>query len=155
VVVKRSPTNAPQVDAVPGFEREPKVYPIDWVDGEWAGMSVSVRKMRYGDLLDGGVTLDWSATGTPRTEFLEGLAATTRALSSVLDSWNLTRKGKPIPATLEGLRSLDEDQAIAIVMTWAVKFVGVSVPLERPSDSGATSPDLSIPTETLSPSLAS
>lgn len=139
-----------------GFQRPPKLYPLEWTAGEWTGMQVTVRRMSYGHMLDGGVTLDWNAPGTPREEWLAGIRATTAALASVLESWNLLdTDGEPVPCTLEGLRSREDDQAIAIVMAWAVRVLGVSVPLDKRSDGGATSLEASIPMATSSENLAS
>lgn len=147
---------APAPDATPGFQREAKTFPVEWTKGEWTGMWIRVRRMKYGAMLAGGVTLDWATTSTPRPEWLAGLRATSQALADVLDSWNvLDTDGAPVPATYDGLCSLDEDQAIAIVMGWAVQFLGVSVPLEQRSGSGATSPEASIPMETSSPNRES
>jgi len=147
---------APEEVAPAGFQRKPKLYPLEWVDGDWEGMKVTVQRLSYGEMLDGGVTLDWSQEGTPLEEWRAGLKATTAAFASVLESWNLLDEdGHPVPATLDGLRSLKDDQALAILMTWAVRVLGVSVPLGGRSGSGETSVEASIPMETSSPSLAS
>lgn len=138
------------------FQRKAKVYPLEWNEGDFAGMIVRVGPLRYGDMLDGGVTMGWNTPSTPRAEWLAGLKATSEAMASVLIDWNLDDEaGNPIPATLAGLRSIDEDQAVAIVMSWAVSVLGISVPLERPSDGGEQSLVESMPMETVSSSLAS
>lgn len=138
-----------------GFRRKPKLFTLEFT-GEWEGMIVSVKPMRYGDAADGNVTLDWAQPGVSRDEFHGGLARTSAAFAGVLHAWNLLDEhGEPVPATLEGLRSLDDDQGFRIVMAWAFRAIGVSAPLAGPSSSGETSPEASIPMETLSPNQES
>ncbi|HET9889643.1 MAG TPA: hypothetical protein VFQ42_04005 [Mycobacterium sp.] len=150
---RRPAKAAPVEDATPeGFRRKPNLFTLEFGDGEWAGMRVSFRPMRYRVIFEGGLTMDWAAGGATRDEFLDGLRRTSEAAASVLESWNLLDDdGEPVPATLEGLLSLDQDHGLKIVLAWAFRAIGVSAPLGAPSSSGGTSPEASIPMETLSP----
>ena len=78
--------------------------------------------------------------------------------AAALDSWNLTRKGEPVPATAAGVHSLDLDFALELIMAWmeAIGSVGESSPLANGSRSGASSAlEASLPMESLSASLPS
>lgn len=145
----------PEVVVQAGFCPEPTLYTLTFVEN-LAALVVKVRPMSFGDMLERDITLDWSAPGVPVEVRREGLRVTSTAFASVLAEWNLTdRDGTPVPATWQGLCSLDDGLAQTIVMVWAIRVLGVSVPLAGRSTSGETSPAVSIPTETLSPSLAS
>jgi hypothetical protein len=150
---RSAPAPTPTLTSEPtGYQRKPKLYVLPFI-GEWAGMEVTFRPMRYGDLLDGGITLDWMQPDTPPDEWLAGMTALCEAAASVLVGWNIVDDtGNPVPATLEGLRSLDQDQGVAIVMAWALRVIRVAAPLDDRSSSGATSPAPLIPMESPSPS---
>lgn len=74
-----------------------------------------------------------------------------RAFGDHLVSWNLTRKGEPVPATKESLDGLDVMFVLDLVMAWLDGFQSVPGPLEDASNSGATSQVPQIPMEPLSP----
>lgn len=152
----RRAATPPVVDAPPEvFQRQEKRYTLDFI-GEWAGMIVSFRPLPFRYVVENAVTLDWASGDSSRDEWQAGMLATARAAAVALESWNVVdRTGQPVPATYEGLCSLDQDQAIAIIMAWAFRVIGVSAPLGERSPSGATSEEASIPMATSSPSLAS
>lgn len=53
----------------------------------------------------------------------------------VLRDWNLSGEdGKPLPATGESCTNLPDDWFQALMNAWTDKLVGVSVPLDRPSN---------------------
>lgn len=71
-----------------------------------------------------------------------------------LRSWNCERDGEPIPATLDGLLSLDADFAAKILLSWFDAIGGTDIdkgPLDRRSTNGLPSvAPMTIPTEVLS-----
>jgi len=73
-----------------------------------------------------------------------------------LVSWNLTSKGEPVPATAEGLRSLDTGFARELVKAWLEAVSGV-IPagLGKDSPSGGTSGEASLGLANSSKSLPS
>lgn len=155
-VVRRPAVAKPVQDAVPGFQRPPKLYSLEFMEGtELHGLVVKFRPLRYGDALERNVTLDWLAEDVEPVDWMAGMRRTAEAMASVLHSWNaLDDDGAPVPTTFEGLCSLDQDMATSIVVGWALRVIGVSSPLDERSASGETSPELSIPMEPSSPSLA-
>jgi hypothetical protein len=77
-----------------------------------------------------------------------------------LVSWNVMDEQPdgshvPVPATFEGLMSQDFDQIFRVIQAWQTAVAGVAAPLARSSTVGATSAEVSLPMEILSPSQAS
>lgn len=56
-----------------------------------------------------------------------------------LVSWTLLRKGKPIPATVEGMALLDAGLQTRMIAMWAEAIGTVSLPLSDASPTGPTS----------------
>lgn len=68
-----------------------------------------------------------------------------------LVSWDLEEEdGTPIPATKDGVLSLEVDTVLVIVNAWTFAAKGVSVPLPEPSSDGERQTlEASIPMETM------
>lgn len=78
-------------------------------------------------------------------------ALITEFATDVLQEWNLKEEdGTEIPATKEGLMSLEPQMALDIIKAWVEGLVNVRAPLGESSSSGASLPEVSIPMETLS-----
>ena len=56
-----------------------------------------------------------------------------------LESWNVTKRGEPVPATFEGLDSLDVVFAMAIIRAWMTGTVAADEELGKDSPSGESS----------------
>lgn len=69
-----------------------------------------------------------------------------------LVSWNLEEEesGDPIPCTVDGLMSLDDDYVLAIISAWVEAVGGVPDSLKERSSAGPLSGVESIPMEILS-----
>lgn len=50
-----------------------------------------------------------------------------------VESWNLERKGQPVPITANGLLSLDRDFVRSATLAWLRGVFGINAPLEQPS----------------------
>ncbi|MFD5814419.1 hypothetical protein [Streptomyces sp. NPDC127038] len=131
-----------------GFKRNPKIYRLKWEDGDYSGLEVSIRSLNMGQLLE--AKSGKSASGK------DGLEGTVELLADRIVDWNLEdEQGTPVPATLEAMKGEDDDLILDIINKWMEAVSGVPAPLEMPSPSGEISQVASIPTEALSPSLAS
>ncbi len=73
----------------------------------------------------------------------------------VLESWNVERRGEPVPATYEGLRLLDVTFVMAIIGAWLTGTTGADEELGKDSASGGTSPGGQAAMAALSASLPS
>jgi len=70
------------------------------------------------------------------------------AFAGALRSWNLTRKGKPVPATLAGVKSLDMVFLLQLIEPWIANSAAVAAEKEAErSEIEATLP--SLPVESL------
>jgi hypothetical protein len=131
-----------------GFKRNPKIYRLKWEDGDYAGLEVNIRSLNMGQLLE--AKSGKSASGK------DGLEGTVELLADRILDWNLENEdGTPVPATLEAMKGEDDDLILDIINRWMEAVSGVQAPLDATSPSGEISQVASIPTEALSPSLAS
>lgn len=131
-----------------GFKRNPKIYRLKWEDGDYAGLEVNIRSLTMGQLIE--AKSGKSASGK------DGLEGTVELLADRILDWNLEDEdGTPVPATLEAMKGEDDDLILDIINRWMEAVSGVPAPLDETSNSGEISQVASIPTEALSPSLAS
>lgn len=140
-----------------GYTVPRTVYRLEFDDEQHAGMVVRVRAMSMADAMT-AFELSWLSIKDGTVDQRQAKVDELHRLfvTHVVD-WNLTEPdGTPIEPTLEGLRSLEPQFIGLLVGVWQRGRTAVPAPLERPSDGGAPSvPEVSIPMEPLSPSLAS
>lgn len=93
-------TSAPP-DPSEGFEAPETLYRLTFEDPAMAGLVVTIREPSIDDLL--------AMTGmeVPDAKKMDPakIRAMFKSFADLLDSWNITRKGVPVPATLEGVTS--------------------------------------------------
>lgn len=131
-----------------GHKRNPKIYHLKWEDGDYEGLEVHVRSMTMGQLISARTGKGYNGK--------DDIGGSVELLADRIVDWNLEDEdGTPVPVTLEAMHEEDDDLILAIISRWMEAVAGVSAPLDETSNSGATSPVASIPTEALSPSLAS
>lgn len=75
---------------------------------------------------------------------VDGLVNAAREVSEAFirlgrPTWNLTRDGEPIPATVEGMLSLDLRLIFAIVSEWVGQFGQAPLPSSEASSNGSRS----------------
>ena len=102
--------------------------------------------------LEGGLSF-LGLVGLMNAEFSEQLARTSEMVdvfASVLESWNVTRKGAPVPATKDGLLSQKPQFVIAVVTAWMDAVMGVSGPLGDGSSPGDGLMEATLPMSPLS-----
>lgn len=134
-----------------GFKRAKKVYNLVFADPDMEGLEVKARSMPLGDLMAMADTIDniGQATIGDVDEMLAKFA-------EVLVSWNLEDDDDmPVPTTLDGLKSQDQEFVFAVVVSYVNAVTGVSAPLPQTSPGGEPSLAASIPMDVSSPSLAS
>lgn len=73
----------------------------------------------------------------------------------VLEEWNAKRKGVPVPATLDGVRSVGSKFFTTVVGAWLTENVEADEDLGKDSGSGTTSPEALTAAAGLSRSLPS
>lgn len=132
-----------------GYEAGVRAINIQFAPGhEHHGAEARVEGMAIGEYM--------AATGLDGGDG-DNAASSMERFSKRLLSWNLTVKGVAVPATPEGLAQIDQGLARALQNAYVEAIIGVhnSDPLPQSSPSGEPSLVESIPTEELSPSLAS
>jgi hypothetical protein len=84
-----------------GFEAPETLFRLIFEDPDMAGLEVMVHEPTIDDMLTlGGIDAAGAKSMDPAA-----VRAMFKAFAGLLDSWNLTRKGVPVPATLEGVLS--------------------------------------------------
>ncbi len=104
-----------------------------------------------------------SAPAEIRPGDVEGMAAIVElaeTFADVLIDWNYTEQagdGEPesVPANKDGLLGMDYPMLHVVIDGWLSAVAGIADPLEQPSSSGDTQPEVFIPTEALSGSQPS
>jgi hypothetical protein len=131
-----------------GYVPPVKTYRIDVADGEHAGLSMTLSAVNvaaYLDLLDA------------ETNTIAGSTAEMRAMladfaANVID-WNLeTKDGVPIPATLDGLRTLTFDFALVLCGHW-LSAMGTVEPAPAPGAPLDGFDETDLPMTVLTPAL--
>ncbi|WP_433893033.1 hypothetical protein [Streptomyces sp. CA-111067] len=118
-----------------GYRPKRKTYDLKF-DPAHAGMEITVRDMTSGEVIE-----------LPDQATHEALVT---AFAGQLASWNLEDdKGKPLPATLEGVLTLDRSLNVVIVEAWLDAVNGVDAPLVPSSPGGGPSPEVPIPMDVL------
>lgn len=101
------------------YELEDKILKLRFEDYE--GLEVTARAPSLGELLE---LQDLAGNrGTAA-----GIRELFKAFAGYLDGWNLTRGGKPVPATFEGLLGLDPEFVEKISTGFMRAVTGAEVP---------------------------
>lgn len=137
-----------------------KNYRIIWPeDHELGGLEVVFRPVSVGESLAfmQASSADSDATDADLRVQLRQMA---EQVAEFLVSWNITDEGPDgepvaVPATLDGVLTLDGRTLRAIAQEWNVAVLTPAAPLSRPSGSGERFPEGSIPMDALSESPSS
>lgn len=125
-----------------GFEVKRTTARLIFDDPEMAGAEVVCRGVPLGTYFELAKLQDVGTDG--------GLQLMQTFAEKVLDEWNLQEEGVAIPATFDGLMSLEPGMAMAIIDAWIRSVVTVKAPLAEPSTDGDLSAAASIPMVPLS-----
>lgn len=139
-----------------GFKPKKTIYTLDFqnLGDDFEGLQVRTGMLSLGAFLKISSLVD-----TPAAQMTEGdVDELFGQFAGILLDWNIEDDDdKPVPATKEGLYSLEFPFTMRIILTWrdAMKGVADDDPLAGDSDSGATSLEESMPMESLSGNRAS
>lgn len=148
-----------------GYVRKPKIYKLTWADDtEYAGLEVRARGAQLGTLLE-LMTLATQVRDTRDAESgVEVVKSLLTGFAAVLVSWNLEEpvdeddldgEARPVPATLDGLKSQDLPLVMTVIEEWIEAVSGTPGDLGKGSSSGGTSPGGSPTTEASLAALSS
>lgn len=133
-----------------GYREQPQTIKLKFApDDKLYGLEVRLRGLSIGEYL--------KLTGLDGSDG-EGIGGGIQRFAESLIEWNLEdADGQPIPTTLEAVQQRDKELILRLATAWldAVNGVHEGDPLPASSPGGEPSLVASIPTETLSPSLAS
>lgn len=133
-----------------GSRRNPTLYKLRFgEDTEYADLEMTMRSVTIGEMAR------FRGMGSSDSE-AEAQDKLLDLIASRLLEWNREEEdGTPVPATREGLEGEEIEFLYVVISKWNEAIRGVAAPLESSSPDGETSPEVNIPTEALSSSLAS
>jgi hypothetical protein len=137
-----------------GYKRKRTIYRLKFEDPEMDGLVVDTTGADIAEFVVIGELADLATDLT--TANLAAAAAAmldVKALfASHLVAWNLEDDDDvPVPATVEGVCTQDDDFILDLTTAWMEAVGGVSGPKEPTSNGGSPFPVASIPMEPLSP----
>jgi hypothetical protein len=136
-----------------GFKAR-RVFVLEFADMD--GLEVKARSTTIDNFMDISNLTELSPGALFTDEDRDKLDKLREAFAECLVDWNLEEDdGSPIPATLEGLRSLDYDLVVSITRAWMDAVASVSPGKDSRSNGGSPSVEASIPMAALSESQAS
>jgi hypothetical protein len=121
-----------------GYKVEKKAYRLKFEDRP--GLEVTAASLPLGDFLN--VT---KLAGGSAAEAAENAADLFSAFADSLISWNIEDDNGPVTPDLAGIKTLDFDFVIEIVMAWVQAMGGVDNPLQKGSSNGETSLESMMP----------
>ena len=121
-----------------GYEVEEKAFKLKFEDRP--GMEVIAGSLELGEFLE--VTKLAGVDASEATQHAEQLFT---FFADALISWNLTKKGEPVPTTLAGIKTLYFDFALEIVLAWIKAMGEVDNPLPKGLNGGGTALESTMP----------
>lgn len=154
-----------------GFQPPRKTYILDFEGTELDGLEVKARSAPLGMMLELGKLADGFGS-TPDVEEIAGLSeqeqismvrgsmdslrSIVELYAQVLVSWNYEDEhGQAVPATVEGMLTLDPPHMMMIIQAWRQAVVAVPPASSPTSSAGALSEVPPLPMAPLSTGLAS
>lgn len=128
-----------------------KLLVLRFEDPDFEGIEVRIRSTSLGKV----VALRDQADAARRGSGLDEISELVDQFVEKLDSWNIEDDNGAVPPTREGLLSLDFTDALYLITSWFDAMTAVDNDLKKESTSGTSSPEVSIPMETLSSSQES
>jgi hypothetical protein len=125
-----------------GFEAPGTGNKLDFTGTKYEGLEVTVDSAPLGLLT--GVMEDYTVLTAEQVDLAAAMPVVTKLLdnfAAVLEDWNVEKHGKPVPPTIEGLRTLDLQFVMAVIGAWLTGTAQAPDPLPGNSGSGMTSPE--------------
>lgn len=123
-----------------GFEAPGTGNALNFAGTKYEGLEVTVDSVPFGMLM--AVMGDYEAATSGALTSAQAMPLIDRLIDrfgELLESWNVTRRGEPVPPTAEGLRSLDAAFVLEIMGAWLTGSVQADEELGKDSGSGGTS----------------
>lgn len=139
-----------------GFKVPKRTIPLNFKGTELEGLEVNIKPLPLGEYLEfqKGFRRLVESSNEVTEEDEQFFIDTINCFAQVIDSWDLEdENGTPVPATRDGIMSLDSVFVIALLDAFMAAIEGVDEDLGKDSTSGPNLEGLdSIPMEPLSPS---
>lgn len=131
-----------------GKRRDPKKYRLTFGDGDYEGLSLTLRSITIRQMQALRSSEDETESGA--------LHRMCTLIAEHLVEWDREdESGQLLPATMESLLDEEPELISLIVSEWTQAIAGAPAPLESDSSGGVISPVESLLTEVPSESLAS
>ena len=123
------------------YVRKKKTYCLDWAEGPFKGLEVKVSSLPIGRFLEIAPKID-GLGGEITPEVVGMLMPALQELADAILGWNIEDEDEagnttPVPATLDGLLTLEPGEMTAILQAWISAGTQVPGPLEQRSPNGS------------------
>lgn len=141
-----------------GYKPRSTIYTLDFDGTDWDGLEVRMRATKLGNLFGSagilGIVEKIGRNSLPSSEEMALALSQYEVIAEHLVSWNIDADDdSPLPATLDGLKTLEVPLVMAISNTWQAAMQDVAPPL--PAGSSVGLPDVPLPMASIPASLAS
>jgi hypothetical protein len=132
-----------------GYEPPGTGHVLDFSETDLAGLEVTMGPLTLGAMLEMDELSEAIDAGAATPEQSRTFF---RTFAGSLESWNVTSKGQPVPATFDGLLTQDAAFVLKILHAWQANVTSAPPPLPSASPAGGSPPEASLPMEALPPS---
>ena len=127
-----------------GYEAPGTGNKLDFTGTPYEGLEVTVDSVPLGllmDIMEGYEAITAMGDNVDVATARPVIQSLLQNFGSVLESWNVERRGQPVPPTPAGLRTLDLTFVMAIIGAWFTGTAQAPPPLQPSSPSGSPSPE--------------
>lgn len=117
-----------------GFEPQETLYKLTWEDPAMAGLEVTVREPS----IDQMMTMSGMDVADAKKVSPAQFRVVFELFAGLLDNWNVTRKGEPVPPTYEGVVSLSPGFVMKIIEAVGKEFAKPDPTSQAGSSTGET-----------------
>lgn len=131
------------------FKPKGKIYHLDFEGTDYDGLEISLKGLSTGQMLGMMSLMEDSENPAAAAQVVETVV-------SAVVSWNIDGDDdQALPVNRGNVLAQDLDMILAVAKAWINGIAGTAGDLGKDSTSGPSFPVVNLPTEALSPSLAS
>lgn len=128
-----------------GFKPPRKAYKLQFEDEEYAGLEIVARSLSVADFLKISSLAD-DVKGKTEAEAASSVNDLFASFARSVVRWNIEDDDdKPVPVSLDGVKTLEFDFVISVIQAWLSAMTDVEPGLGKDSNSGNPALEQSLP----------